>query len=57
MVKIHGGSGRPQGVLNHGTAPKPSPYHGGTNLKKVSCTRRSRGRMGCTAGRVCVRVS
>lgn len=57
MVKIHGGSGRPQGVLNHGTAPKPSPYHGGTNLKKVSCTRRSRGRMGSTAGRVCVRVS
>jgi hypothetical protein len=31
MVKLHGGSpGKRQGVLNRGTAPKPSPWHGGT---------------------------
>jgi hypothetical protein len=34
MVKIHGGSGRPQGSLHRGTAPQPSPLHGGTTLAK-----------------------
>jgi hypothetical protein len=30
-MKTHGGSGKPQGSLNRGAAPKPSgPYHGGT---------------------------
>jgi hypothetical protein len=33
-MKKHGGSGKPQGVLNRGTAPQPSPLHGGTNLRK-----------------------
>jgi hypothetical protein len=34
MTKVHGGSGRPQGVLNRGTAPKPSPQHGGSGAPK-----------------------
>jgi hypothetical protein len=33
-MKIHGGSGKPQGTLNRGTAPQPSPTLGGTNLPK-----------------------
>jgi hypothetical protein len=33
-MKMHGGSGKPQGVLNRGTALRPSPVHGGTNLRK-----------------------
>jgi hypothetical protein len=33
-MKKHGGSGVPQGTLNRGTKPQPSPNHGGTNLKK-----------------------
>jgi hypothetical protein len=33
-MKKHAGSGKPQGSLNRGTAPKPSPVHGGTNLAK-----------------------
>ena len=33
-MKIHGGSGKPQGVLNKGTAKQPSPTHGGTALRK-----------------------
>jgi hypothetical protein len=30
MVKKHGGSGKPQGVLNRGTQPRPNPYHAGS---------------------------
>jgi hypothetical protein len=30
MVKRHGGTHHVQGVLNRGTAPKPSPYHHGS---------------------------
>jgi hypothetical protein len=30
MVKKHAGSGIPQGHLNRGTAPKPSPIHHGS---------------------------
>jgi hypothetical protein len=33
-MKKHAGSGKPQGVLNRGTKPQPSPHHGGTNLLK-----------------------
>jgi hypothetical protein len=33
-MKKHAGSGKPQGVLNKGTRPQPSPLHGGTNLRK-----------------------
>jgi hypothetical protein len=33
-MKIHAGSGKPQGSLNRGTKPQPSPTHGGTNLRK-----------------------
>jgi hypothetical protein len=33
-MKKHAGSGKPQGVLNRGTRPQPSPLHGGTNLPK-----------------------
>jgi hypothetical protein len=35
MAKHHGGTHHIQGVLeNRGTAPRPSPLHGGTNLPK-----------------------
>jgi hypothetical protein len=33
-MKKHAGSGKPQGVLNRGTTPQPSPLHGGTSLRK-----------------------
>jgi hypothetical protein len=33
-MKRYGGSGVPQGTLHKGTKPKPSPTHGGTNLRK-----------------------
>jgi hypothetical protein len=34
MVKRHGGSGLPHGHQNKGTAPKPSPWHGGSGAPK-----------------------
>jgi hypothetical protein len=35
MAKKHGGTHHVQGVLNRGTAPRPSgPYHGGTHALK-----------------------
>jgi hypothetical protein len=34
MTKIHAGSGLSHGHLNKGTAPKPSPYHGGSGKSK-----------------------
>jgi hypothetical protein len=34
MQKLHGGFEQPQGVLNRGTKPQPSPTHGGTNSPK-----------------------
>jgi hypothetical protein len=33
-MKRHAGSGRPQGSLHRGTAPKPSPLHGGSGAPK-----------------------
>jgi hypothetical protein len=33
-MKKHAGSGLPQGQLNRGTRPQPSPQHGGTALRK-----------------------
>jgi hypothetical protein len=33
-MKNHGGSGKPQGVLNRGTRPQPSPTHGGSGAPK-----------------------
>jgi hypothetical protein len=29
-MKRHAGSGRPQGVLNRGTHPRPNPFHAGS---------------------------
>jgi hypothetical protein len=34
MVKKHGGTDHVQGSLHRGTAPKPSPYHGGSGRPK-----------------------
>jgi hypothetical protein len=34
MNKLHAGSGKPQGTLNHGTHPRPSPVHGGSGAPK-----------------------
>jgi hypothetical protein len=34
MVKLHAGSGIPHGHQNKGTAPKPSPFHGGSGAPK-----------------------
>jgi hypothetical protein len=34
MVKRHAGSGIPHGHRNFGTAPKPSPTHGGSGAPK-----------------------
>ena len=34
-TKFHAGTRHPQGTLmNRGTAPKPSPYHGGSGAAK-----------------------
>jgi hypothetical protein len=33
-MKRHAGSGRPQGSLHRGTAPQPSPFHGGSGAPK-----------------------
>jgi hypothetical protein len=33
-MKTHGGSGKPQGSLNRGTRPQPSPLHGGSGARK-----------------------
>jgi hypothetical protein len=34
-MKRHGGSGKPQGVLNKGTRPRPNPVHGGSGAPRV----------------------
>jgi hypothetical protein len=36
MTKLHAGSGRPQGSLQRGTAPKPNPVHGGSGASRVT---------------------
>jgi hypothetical protein len=33
-MKRHAGSGRPQGSLHRGTAPRPSPTHAGSGRPK-----------------------
>jgi hypothetical protein len=34
MKKQHAGSGKPQGSLNRGTQPRPSPTHAGSGMPK-----------------------
>jgi hypothetical protein len=33
-MKMHAGSGKPQGSLNRGTQQQPSPTHGGSGAPK-----------------------
>jgi hypothetical protein len=34
-MKHHAGSGKPHGVLNRGTHPRPNPVHGGSGASRV----------------------